>query len=108
MPTPGSTPHTYGLRERRADSRVNCEGSASMDVLSPKPRRAVPVNVINIGQASLKLSVPFFVSPGSLVRIHMTESHANAEVRYCTREGSDYYVGVRVEEVIPNPGTSPE
>jgi len=104
MPTPGSTPHTYGLRERRADSRVACEGSASMDVLSPKPRRSVPVNVINIGEASLKLSVPFFVSPGSLVRIHMTESHANAEVRYCTREGSDYYVGVRVEEVIPNPG----
>jgi len=53
------------------------------------------------------LSVPFFVSPGSLVRIHMTESHANAEVRYCTREGSDYYVGVKVEEVIPNPGAAP-
>jgi hypothetical protein len=102
MPTPSSTPHTYGLRERRADFRVACEGSASMDVLSPKPRRGVPVNVINIGEASLKLSVPFFVSPGSLVRIQMTESHANAEVRYCTREGSDYYVGFKVEEVIPN------
>jgi len=34
----------------------------------------------------------------------MTESHANAEVRYCTREGADYYVGVKVEDVIPNPG----
>jgi len=76
-----------------------------MDVLSPKLRRDVPVSVINIGNASLKLSVPFFLSPGALVRIKMTESHANAEVRYCTREGSAYYIGVRVEEVIPNPGT---
>ena len=77
-----------------------------MDVLSPKPQRAVPVSVINIGTASLKLSVPFFLSPGALVRIHMTESHANAEVRYCTREGSAYYIGVRVEDVVPNPGAA--
>jgi hypothetical protein len=79
-----------------------------MDVLSPNPRRAVPVRVIDIGKASLKLSVPFFLSPGALVRINMTESHANAEVRYCTREGSDYYVGVKVEEVIPNSGAAAE
>ena len=98
-----SSPRQYGRRDRRADSRIACEGTASMDVLSPKPRSAVPVSVINIGEASLKLSVPFFVSPGALVRINMTESHANAEVRYCTREGSAYYIGVRVEEVIPNP-----
>ena len=106
MPTPSSPIRQYGLRDRRADSRVACEGTASMDVLSPKPRRGVPVNVINIGEASLKLSVPFFVSPGSLVRINMTESHANAEVRYCTREGSDYYVGLKVEDVIPNSGAA--
>jgi hypothetical protein len=104
MPTPSSPTRQYGLRERRADSRLACEGTASMDILSPKPRRGVPINVINIGPASLKLSVPFFLSPGSLVRIHMTESHANAEVRYCTREGSEYYVGVKVEDVIANPG----
>ena len=75
-----------------------------MDVLSPKPKRGVPVRVLNIGPASLKLNVPFFLSPGALVRINMTESHANAEVRYCTREGSEYYVGVKVEEVVPNAG----
>ena len=108
MPTPSSPIRQYGLRERRADSRMACEGTASMDILSPKPRRGVPIHVINTGPASLKLSVPFFVSPGSLVRIHMTESHANAEVRYCTREGSDYNVGVRVEEVIANPGALAE
>jgi hypothetical protein len=105
METPSTTQkHHYGLRDRRADFRIACEGAASMDVLSPNPRPNVPVHVVNIGKASLKLSVPFFVSPGALVRIHMTESHANAEVRYCTREGSVYYVGVRVEEVVPNPG----
>lgn len=79
-----------------------------MDVLSPNPRRAVPIRVIDIGKASLKLSVPFFVSPGALVRINMTASQAHAEVRYCTREGSAYYVGVKIEEVIPNPGVASE
>jgi hypothetical protein len=31
----------------------------------------------------------------------MTDSIANAEVRYCSCEGSEYHVGVRVEEVVP-------
>ena len=104
MQTPSST-REYGRHERRADLRTVCEGTASMDVLSPKLKRGVPIRVVNIGRASLKLSVPFFLSPGALVRINMTESHANAEVRYCTREGSEYYVGVKVEEVVPNPGS---
>jgi hypothetical protein len=90
----------FGLQDRRSDFRAACEGTATLDVISPNPKRAVQVRIVDIGTASLKLSVPFFVSPGSFVRIYMTESHADAEVRYCTREGSAYYIGVKVEEVI--------
>lgn len=102
MQTPDAPPRHYGLHDRRADFRTACDGIASMDVLSPKLQRGVPIRVINIGRASLKLSVPFFLSPGALVRINMTESYAHAEVRYCTREGSTYCIGVRIEEVVPN------
>ena len=49
----------------------------------------------------MKLSLPFFLSPGSLVRIHMTDSVAKGEARYCTCEGAEYYVGVKVEEIVP-------
>jgi hypothetical protein len=71
-----------------------------MDVLSPKIQTGVPVRVLDIASASLKLGVPCYVSPGSLVRIHMSESVAHAEVRYCTRESSEYHIGVKVEELV--------
>ncbi|MBZ5632870.1 MAG: hypothetical protein LAO55_07045 [Acidobacteriia bacterium] len=57
--------------------------------------------ILDVGESSLKLSLPFFLSPGSLIRIHLTDSVAHAETRYCTCEGAEYYVGVKVEEVAP-------
>jgi hypothetical protein len=91
----------YGREERRSDERVICEGEALIDVLSPSPRSSVQARILDVGSESLKLSLPFFLSPGALIRIHMTGSAANAEVRYCSREGDEYFVGVRVEEVVP-------
>lgn len=72
-----------------------------IDVLSPKPQSAIHIRILDVGESSLKLSLPCFVSPGSLIRIHMTESIANAEVRYCTLEGGEYHAGVKVEEIAP-------
>jgi len=100
IPTSSRRAH-FGRQDRRAELREVCAGDAVMDVLSPKPLTAVHVRVLDIASASLKLAVPDYVSPGSLVRIHMTEASAHAEVRYCTCEASQYYVGVRVEEFFP-------
>jgi|SRR3982750_4124976 hypothetical protein len=93
-------PH-LGLQDRRGDPRFACEGATVIDVLSPQAKSDVQARIMDAGEASLKLSIPFFLSPGSLIRIHMTESVAYAEVRYCTCEGEEYHVGVRVEEVTP-------
>lgn len=93
-------PH-LGLQDRRSDDRFPCEGETVIDVLSPQARNDVQARILDAGTASLKLSIPFFLSPGSLIRIHMTESVAYAEVRYCTCEGAEYHVGVKVEEVAP-------
>ena len=95
------TSRRAALHERRAELRQLCEGAALMDVLSPKPQRGVQVRVVDVATASLKLSVPFFISPGSIVRIHLTQATAQAEVRYCTREGQECYIGVRLEEIEP-------
>ena len=93
-------PH-LGLQDRRNDDRFPCQGATVVDVLSPQPRSDVQARILDAGTASLKLSVPVFLSPGSLIRIHMTDSVAYAEVRYCTCEGEEHHIGVRVEEVTP-------
>lgn len=88
--------------DRRSDCRTICTGETVIDVLSPQPRNSVPARILDVGTSSLKLSVPFFVSPGSLLRIHLTDSDsvADAEVRHCTCEVSDYHVGVMVLEIV--------
>jgi len=88
--------------DRRNDYRTICTGNTVIDVLSPRPQQAVQARILDVGTSSLKLSLPFFVSPGSLLRIHMTDSVAEAEVRHCTCEASEYHVGVMVIEIIPN------
>jgi hypothetical protein len=88
-------------QDRRTDTRTVCTGDAVIDVLSPLPRSAVHVRILDVGTASLKLSVPFFLSPGSLIRIHMSNAAAEAEVRFCVCEGSEFHAGVKVEEIVP-------
>jgi hypothetical protein len=88
-------------RDRRSDSRTLCEGQTVIDVLSPHARNSIQARILDVGTSSLKLSVPFYLAPGSLIRIHVGDSIADAEVRYCSCEGAEYRVGVRVEEILP-------
>ena len=87
--------------DRRSDFRSACTGETVIDVLSPRPQYAVQARILDVGTSSLKLSVPCFVSPGSLLRIHLTEFVADAEVRHCACEASEYHVGVNIVEIIP-------
>jgi hypothetical protein len=88
-------------RNRRSDFRTFCTGATVIDVLSPQPRSSVQARVLDVGTSGLMLSIPFALAPGALIRIKMTGAVANAEVRYCTCEGSEYHVGVKVEEIVP-------
>ena len=100
IPTSSRKAH-FGRIDRRNESRIACEGDTVVDVLSPQPRSAVHARIIDVGESSLKLSFPFHLTPGSLLRIHMTESVAHGEARYCTSVGAEHYVGVRIDEVAP-------
>ena len=91
--------------DRRSDCRTICGGETVIDVLSPRPQPSVKARILDVGTSSLKLSVPCFVSPGSLVRIHLTEFVADGEVRHCTCEDSEYHVGVNVVELVPKDQT---
>src|SRR5690349_3913414 len=87
--------------DRRNDTRTPCEGQTEIDVLDPKPQRAVPARVMDVGDGSLKLALPIFLSPGTLISIKVGQARAEAEVRYCTCEGAEYHAGVRVETITP-------
>ena len=100
IPTSTRKAH-FGRMDRRNDSRMACEGDTVIDVLSPHPRNGVQARIIDVGESSVKLSLPFHLSPGSLLRIHMTESIAYGEARYCTCEGAEYHIGVKIDEVAP-------
>ena len=91
----------FGRVDRRSEGRIACEGETVIDVLSPQPKRSIQARIVDVGEASVKLSVPVRVSPGALIRIHMSESVASGEARYCTCEGAQYYIGVRIDEVAP-------
>jgi PilZ domain-containing protein len=88
-------------QNRRADFRTFCVGATVIDILSPQPRSSVQVHVLDVSASGLMLSLPFPLAPGALIRIEMTDAIAKAEVRYCTCEGSEYHVGVKVDEIIP-------
>jgi len=86
--------------DRRSDFRTICTGETVIDILGPRPQHAVQARILDVGTSSLKLSVPCFVSPGSLLRIHLSEFVAEAEVRHCTCEVSEYHMGVNVLEIV--------
>jgi len=74
--------------------------------LMPNPRKSVPVRVIDVSTSGVMLALPFAVTVGALIRIKMTGGDADGEVRYCTREGDEYHVGVSVEEITSKDGQS--
>lgn len=58
--------------DRRSDGRTIDTGVTVIDVLNPQPRKSVQAHIVDVATSGLKLRVPFFLSPGSLIRIHMT------------------------------------
>jgi hypothetical protein len=89
-------------KNRRSEFRTFCAGDTTViDVLSPQPRSSVQARVLDASTSGLALSISFPVAPGALIRIKMTDAVACAEVRHCTCEGSEYQVGVKVEEIVP-------
>lgn len=87
-------------KNRRDDFRSLCREATVIDILSPITRHNVQVRVLDVSSSGLMLALGFPVVPGTLLRIKMTDAAAEGEVRYCTREGDEYRVGVRIEEIF--------
>ena len=86
---------------RRTDFRIACADATVIDVLSPRPQSSVQVRVLDVDSSGLKLALPSPLAAGALIRIHMTDAIANAEVRHCISEGTEFHVGVLIQEIFP-------
>lgn len=60
---------------------------------------------MNISKKGMKLRLPKALEPGVRVQARMGGKILMAEVRYSLPKGSDFYVGVEIQDVFPIPGS---
>jgi hypothetical protein len=87
--------------ERRNEPRFRLQVAASLKALSPPSAIRSEVRIIDVAQGGLKLRVPEFLHPGTVIQIRLKRTIAMAEVRYCHPEGSEFDVGVKLQDVFP-------
>ena len=91
--------------ERRVDPRAPIDEPASAKILHPAVSASDRVDgrVVNLSRSGLKLRVPSPMLPGTIVQVRFLERIALGEIRYCIPTGSEYYVGVRFQDVMELP-----
>jgi anti-sigma factor RsiW len=89
--------------ERRSSPRIPSNDPARLHLFNPFSTARSDVRVLDVSKHGLKLHVPEFLAPGSMVQIHLATSIALGEVRYCLPAAAGFHVGVRLEDVFENP-----
>ena len=87
--------------ERRRDFRVPLDVSASLKAINPLSAERSAIRIIDASPGGLKLRVPEFLNPGTSIQIRLKRTIALAEVRYCHPVGTEFHVGVRLQDVFP-------
>jgi hypothetical protein len=89
--------------ERRRGGRVPTDDPAFMQVLNPLATNRVEVRVLDVSRDGLKLRVPEFLPPGSVIQVRMENSIALGEVRYCRALQAGFDAGVQLQDVFESP-----
>lgn len=90
--------------ERRRDFRISLDVSASLKAINPLSAQRSEIRIIDASTGGLKLQVPEFIHPGTSIQIRLKRTIALAEVRYCHPAGTEFHVGVRLQDVFPRGG----
>jgi PilZ domain len=91
--------------ERRVDPRAPIDEPASAKILHPAVSSSDRVDgrVVNLSRSGLKLRLPLPMLPGTIVQVRFMDRIALGEIRYCIPTGSEFYVGVRFQDVMEMP-----
>jgi hypothetical protein len=92
-------------REKRVDPRAPIDEPASVKILHPATTSGDRMDgrAVNLSRSGLKLRVPEPMLPGTVVQVRFLDRIALGEIRYCIPTGSEFYVGVRFQDVMEIP-----
>ena len=89
-----------GAAERRGGRRVPTDDPARMKVLYPSGGKGAEVRVLDVSRGGLRLRLPEFLQPGTIIQIQLKSLIAEAEIRYCVQaEEAGFYAGVELQDV---------
>ena len=74
-----------------------------MHVLHPLSTARIDVRVLDVSKDGLRLRVPEFLQPGSVIQVRLESSIALGEVRYCRAAHGGFDAGIQLQDVFENP-----
>jgi len=87
--------------ERRSEARVHTDDPAAMNLVDSWTAHRVTIQILDVSRTGMKLSVPNFLTRGTVVQLHLRNSMAFGEVRHCACAGNRYLAGVLLRDVFP-------
>lgn len=97
-------PGARDWKEQRRYARIPVDQPASVRLLGPTvSRRTAAARVVQTSREGLRLRVAEFVHPGSTIQVHMADTVAFGEVRYCQPAGSSFNIGIQIRDSFPAP-----
>src|ERR1700722_2886740 len=87
--------------ERRREPRISTDDSASMHVLNPLLEGRQAVRVLDASRNGLKLSSLMDLQRGTLIQVYIGNIVAMGEVRYCSKCGGAFHLGIQLDNVFP-------
>jgi hypothetical protein len=97
--------HRSEPQEKRVDPRAPIDEPASVKILHPATtsHERMDGRAVNLSRSGLKLRVPEPLLPGTVVQVRFLDRIALGEIRYCIPTGTEFYVGVRFQDVMEMP-----
>jgi len=88
--------------ERRSALRIPTDDPASLKALNPLSQSRLDIRIVDTSKHGFKVRVPEYVEPGTIVQIRLRNQIALAEVRYCLSVGTEFHIGVEIQDVFPS------
>lgn len=89
------------IGDRRSELRFPVNHPATLKFLNPvQTASRIPATILNSSRGGIKLSVDRDVLPGTLVQVRVDGRVLLGEVRFSRPQGSEYHVGVRLQDIF--------
>ena len=71
-----------------------------MKLVNPASAVRTNVRVLDVSEGGVKVRVAEALKPGTVIQVRLKGAIALAEVRYCRKVGTEFHVGVQLQDVF--------